>query len=182
MTQRTGSISDETSSDDDSSEDEAFTDLKTLAAQADLPNEFWQVSTMEKLELKLFFVNFLCIQVQKVVRYLKIGNQTATIIALCNLVDFDLTSEYCQLAIMDAGGLEVLANLLETDDFKCKLGSLRILVLITVHPSIRRSVTLMVCTLYIVCKSIFKLSTHFHQNSILNLGWHRTNDRDPGRP
>ena len=24
-------------------------------------------------------------------RYLKIGNQTATIIALCNLVDFDLT-------------------------------------------------------------------------------------------
>ena len=55
MTQRTGSISDETSSDDDSSEDEAFTDLKTLAAQADLPNEFWQVSTMEKLELKLFF-------------------------------------------------------------------------------------------------------------------------------
>ena len=81
---------------------------------------------------------------QKVVRYLKIGNQTATIIALCNLVDFDLTSEYCQLAIMDAGGLEVLANLLETDDAKCKLGSLRILVLITRHPSIRRSVTLMV--------------------------------------
>ena len=45
---------------------------------------------------------------------------------------------------MDAGGLEVLANLLETDDSKCKLGSLRVLRLITVHPSIRRSVTLMV--------------------------------------
>ena len=44
---------------------------------------------------------------------------------------------------MDAGGLEVLANLLETDDFKCKLGSLRILSEITVHPNIRRSVTLM---------------------------------------
>ena len=43
-TTRTGSLSgDETSSDDDSSEDEAFTDLKTLAAQADLPNDFWQV-------------------------------------------------------------------------------------------------------------------------------------------
>lgn len=77
------------------------------------------------------------------VRYLKIGNQTATIISLCNLVDFDLTKDYCQLAILDAGGLEVLANLLETDDYKCKLGSLRILRLITVHPSIRRSVTLM---------------------------------------
>ena len=43
-TTRTGSLSgDETSSDDDSSEDEAFTDLKTLAAQSDLPNDFWQV-------------------------------------------------------------------------------------------------------------------------------------------
>ena len=41
-------------------------------------------------------------------RYLKIGNQTATIIALCNLVDFNLKKDYCQLAIMDAGGLEVL--------------------------------------------------------------------------
>ena len=72
------------------------------------------------------------------VRYLKIGNQTATIIALCNLVDFDLTKDYCQLAIMDAGGLEVLANLLETEDYKCKFGSLRVLRLITVHPIIRR--------------------------------------------
>ena len=44
---------------------------------------------------------------------------------------------------MDAGGLEVLANLLETEDFKCKFGSLRVLRLITVHPIIRRSVTLM---------------------------------------
>ncbi len=82
-----GSISEGTSSDDESSEDEPCTDLKTLAAQADSPNDFWQV--------------------QKVVRYLKIGNQTATIISLCNLVDFDLTKDYCQLAIMDAGGLEV---------------------------------------------------------------------------
>ena len=52
------------------------------------------------------------------------------------LVDFDLKKDYCQLAIMDSGGLEVLANLLETDDYKCKLGSLRVLRLITVHPNI----------------------------------------------
>ena len=58
-------------------------------------------------------------------------------------MDFDLKKDYCQLAIMDSGGLEVLANLLETDDYKCKLGSLRVLRLITVHPNIRRSVTLM---------------------------------------
>ena len=36
--------SDNTTTDEESSsEDEAFTDLKALANQADLPNEFWQV-------------------------------------------------------------------------------------------------------------------------------------------
>ncbi|XP_040583348.1 outer dynein arm-docking complex subunit 2 [Lepeophtheirus salmonis] len=44
---------------------------------------------------------------------------------------------------MDAGGLEVLANLLETDNIKCKIGSLKILKDITIHPSIRKSITLM---------------------------------------
>ena len=43
----------------------------------------------------------------KLVRYLKIGNQTATIIALCNMVDYDLKKEHVQLAVLDAGGLEV---------------------------------------------------------------------------
>jgi hypothetical protein len=38
---------------------------------------------------------------------------------------------------------QVLTNLLETDDLKCKTGSLRVLREITIHPSIRRSVTLM---------------------------------------
>ena len=41
------------------------------------------------------------------VRYLKIGNQTATIIALCNMADYDLKKEHVQLAVLDAGGLEV---------------------------------------------------------------------------
>ena len=105
-----------------------------------------------------------CLQVQKLVRYLKVGNQTATIIALCNLADFDLTAHFCQastkfyvasiesahllqrlnchqMAIMDAGGLEVLVNLLETDDVKCKIGSLKILKEIVVHPDIRKAIT-----------------------------------------
>ncbi len=33
--------------------------------------------------------------------------------------------------------IQVLANLLETDDPKCKIGSLRILQKVTVHPAIR---------------------------------------------
>ncbi|CAB4053895.1 Armadillo repeat-containing protein gudu,Armadillo repeat-containing protein 4 [Lepeophtheirus salmonis] len=119
-------VSDEgsSSSEQSSSDDEVIsTDVKSLAAQGDVPQEFWQV--------------------QKLIRYLKIGNLTATIISLCNLADFDLKKEYCQIAIMDAGGLEVLANLLETDNIKCKIGSLKILKDITIHPSIRKSITLM---------------------------------------
>ena len=50
------------------------------------------------------------------------GNQTATIIALCSMRDFNLSQETCQLAIRDVGGLDVLINLLETDEIKCKVG------------------------------------------------------------
>ena len=63
-----------------------FLDYKTYLAQLTaqgLPQQFWAV--------------------QKLVRYLRIGNQTATVIALCNLVDFDLEKEYVQAAIMEAG-------------------------------------------------------------------------------
>ena len=36
-----------------------------------------------------------------------------------------------------------MANLLETDDTKCKIGSLTILKEITVHPDIRKAITMM---------------------------------------
>jgi hypothetical protein len=41
--------------------------------------------------------------------------------SLCCLKDHDLTTEMNLTAIRDSGGLEVLVNLLETDDFKCKV-------------------------------------------------------------
>ncbi|XP_044534873.1 outer dynein arm-docking complex subunit 2 [Gracilinanus agilis] len=69
--------------------------------QTDLPSEYWQI--------------------QKLVKYLKGGNQTATVIALCSMRDFNLAQETCQLAIRDVGGLEVLINLLDTDEIKCKV-------------------------------------------------------------
>lgn len=55
------------------------------------------------------------------------GNQTSTVIALCSILDFDLSQEACHLAIRDSGGLDLLINLLETSDVKCKIGALRIL-------------------------------------------------------
>ncbi len=53
------------------------------------------------------------------------GNQTATIISLCAMRDFNLAQETCQLAIRDVGGLEVLINLLDTDEIKCKVSQVK---------------------------------------------------------
>ena len=72
--------------------------------------------------------------------FVKGGNQTATIIALCSMRDFNLSQEACQFAIRDVGGLEVLINLLDTEDNKCKIGSLQILKQISQNPYIRRSI------------------------------------------
>ncbi len=59
--------------------------------------------------------------------FLQGGNQTSTVIALCSILDFDLSQEACQLAIRDSSGMDLLVNLLETDDIKCKIGTLRIM-------------------------------------------------------
>ena len=79
-------VEEESSSESEDSDEESNVDYKTYLAQLTaqgLPQQFWAV--------------------QKLVRYLRIGNQTATVIALCNLVDFDLEKEYVQAAIMEAG-------------------------------------------------------------------------------
>lgn len=50
---------------------------------------------------------------------LKAGNQTATVIALACMKDQDLNSDVALLAMRDIGGLEILINLLETNEPKC---------------------------------------------------------------
>ncbi|XP_035944718.1 outer dynein arm-docking complex subunit 2 isoform X1 [Halichoerus grypus] len=103
----------------ESEEDEEPPDHRQ-EANVDLPSEYWQI--------------------QKLVKYLKGGNQIATVIALCSMKDFNLAQETCQLAIRDVGGLEVLINLLDTDEVKCKIGSLKILKEISHNPQIRRNI------------------------------------------
>ncbi|XP_028825125.1 armadillo repeat-containing protein 4 [Denticeps clupeoides] len=106
-TQRIKTTSDDFSeSSSESEEDEELTERRT-ETNSDLPSEYWQI--------------------QKLVKYMKWGNQTATVIVLCALRDFNLAQETCQLAIRDAGGLEVLLNLLGTEEVKCMIGSLMIL-------------------------------------------------------
>ncbi|KAM6375234.1 LOW QUALITY PROTEIN: outer dynein arm-docking complex subunit 2 [Alca torda] len=86
----------------------------------DLPSEYWGI--------------------QKLAKYLKGGNPTATVIALCSMRDFNLAQETCQLAIRDIGCLEVLINLLDTEEIKCQIGSLKILKEISQNTMIRHAI------------------------------------------
>ncbi|CAF0732050.1 unnamed protein product [Rotaria sp. Silwood1] len=112
--------SEESSEGEDDDEEEDQLVERTRQDQTDLPSEYWQI--------------------QRLVKYLKGGNPTATVIALSSIRDFNLSIEICQLAIRDVGGLEVLVNLLETDDIDCKIGSLYILKEVSNNPSIRRNI------------------------------------------
>ncbi|XP_034027915.1 armadillo repeat-containing protein 4 [Thalassophryne amazonica] len=103
----------------ESEEDEDKVDSRPTRT-TDRPSEYWQI--------------------QKIIKGLKGGNQTATVLALCAIMDFNLAQETSQLAIRDVGGLEVLINLLETEDSKCKIGSLKILRTICLNLQIRRAV------------------------------------------
>uniref|UniRef100_A0A182K4J8 Armadillo repeat-containing domain-containing protein n=1 Tax=Anopheles christyi TaxID=43041 RepID=A0A182K4J8_9DIPT len=106
--------SDQVSSSD---EEERWKDSKLTN---DVPSEYWHI--------------------QKLVKYMKAGNQTATIVALCCLKDHDLTTQMNQRAIQDCGGLEVLVNLLESNDMKCRLGALSVLSEISSNLDIRRAI------------------------------------------
>ncbi|NXO07896.1 ARMC4 protein, partial [Oriolus oriolus] len=78
--------------------------------------------------------------VQKLAKYVKGGDPTATVIALCSMRDLNLSQETCQLAIKDTGCLEVLINLLDTDEIKCQTGSLKILKEISQNILIRHAI------------------------------------------
>ncbi|NWI74605.1 ARMC4 protein, partial [Dryoscopus gambensis] len=78
--------------------------------------------------------------VQKLTKYVKGGDPTATVIALCSMRDLNLSQETCQLAIKDTGCLEVLINLLDTEEIKCQTGSLKILKEISQNILIRHAI------------------------------------------
>ncbi|NXV44400.1 ARMC4 protein, partial [Uria aalge] len=94
--------------------------VRRQEGNTDLPSEYWGI--------------------QKLAKYLKGGNPTATVIALCSMRDFNLAQETCQLAIRDIGCLEVLINLLDTEEIKCQIGSLKILKEISQNTMIRHAI------------------------------------------
>ncbi|XP_023288115.1 armadillo repeat-containing protein gudu isoform X2 [Orussus abietinus] len=84
----------------------------------DVPSEYWHL--------------------QKLVKYMKAGNQTATIVSLCLLKDYELNSNALRSCFREMGGLELLINLLETKDTKCQHGALIVLLQMTTSSEMRR--------------------------------------------
>ncbi|XP_059674975.1 outer dynein arm-docking complex subunit 2 isoform X2 [Gavia stellata] len=114
-----GRLEDISESSSETEEDEEQP-VRHQEGNTDLPSEYWGI--------------------QKLAKYLKGGNPTATVIALCSMRDFNLAQETCQLAIRDIGCLEVLINLLDTEEIKCQIGSLKILKEISQNTLIRHAI------------------------------------------
>ncbi|XP_066593001.1 armadillo repeat-containing protein gudu [Prorops nasuta] len=103
----------------------------------ELPSESDTESNFIKEELQDVSSEFW--HIQKLIKYMKAGNQTATMISLCLLKDHELTNKDVQRAINDVGGLEVLVNLLETKELNCQSGSLSVLLQIAATADMRRN-------------------------------------------
>lgn len=84
----------------------------------DIPSEYWAL--------------------QKLIKYVKTGNVIATNLCLCCIRGYNLSEQINQKAIHSVGGLEVLINLLSSNDMPCRLGSLNILTSITENIDVRR--------------------------------------------
>ncbi|CAJ1081826.1 outer dynein arm-docking complex subunit 2 [Xyrichtys novacula] len=115
-----GAMQDAYSESSSESEEEEEQLERRPESNTDLPSEYWQI--------------------QKLVKYLKEGDQTATVLTLCAMMDLNLMQETCQMAIRDVGGLEVLLNLLDTSEVRCKIGSLKILRKISHNMQIRQAI------------------------------------------
>ncbi|XP_076045813.1 armadillo repeat-containing protein gudu [Oratosquilla oratoria] len=112
-----GEDEDEDNEEDEEEEDQLY---KTDLQSAELSSDYWQI--------------------QKLVKYLRVGNATSTIIALVALKDCPLHLHVCQLALNMLGGVEVLLNILKTHHLRCTLGSLQVLEAACGHISIRAAV------------------------------------------
>ncbi|XP_020288030.1 armadillo repeat-containing protein 4 [Pseudomyrmex gracilis] len=108
----------EEESSDDEAESESEEEDRYQEDHPELPSEFWHI--------------------QKLIKYMKGGNQTATMVSLCLLKDYELTNKVIQKAIHEMGGLEILVNLLETNDIKCQNGSLSVLLQIATSTEMKR--------------------------------------------
>lgn len=84
----------------------------------DLPIEYWTL--------------------QKLVKFMKIGNQVVTNACLCCIRDYDLKQQLNLRAIFSVGGLETLVNLCKSNDLVCRIGTLYVLREMSTNIDMRR--------------------------------------------
>lgn len=101
-----------------SSSDEEDRWRETKPPVEDLPSDYWTI--------------------QKLFRYVKSGNAIPTMVSLCCVTDIDLTRQINQMAIRDCGGIDILVNLLDTNDIQCRLCALRLLATLSLNIDIRK--------------------------------------------
>lgn len=104
-----------------SDEEESGQIQKNIDVYTELPASYWQI--------------------QKLCRYIKGGNETATLIALIAVSEFNLNDETTWLGLRDSNCLDVLINILDVDgNTDCKIASLKILKEICKNLNVARSV------------------------------------------
>lgn len=79
-------------------------------------------------------------EIFKIIKNLKYGDCTITVLSLCLLQDCNLHLPANQKSVKDSDGIPLLLNLLETNKLQCQLGALKVLCKIAFNPLIRRSI------------------------------------------
>ncbi|XP_014247105.1 armadillo repeat-containing protein gudu-like isoform X1 [Cimex lectularius] len=64
-------------------------------------------------------------QIRKLMKFMKAGDESTTVVSLACLADYDLMKPENQYAIVDTGGIEILINTLGVQSIKCIVGALR---------------------------------------------------------
>ncbi|XP_023216582.1 armadillo repeat-containing protein gudu-like isoform X2 [Centruroides sculpturatus] len=80
------------------------------------------------------------IKILKLIKSLKFGDCTNTVLSLCLLQECDVHLPANQKVIEDSNCITLLLNLLETDVLRCQIGALKVLREIASNPAMRHSI------------------------------------------
>ncbi|GAB6023834.1 Facilitated trehalose transporter Tret1 [Chamberlinius hualienensis] len=106
-------------------------------------NNLWtqQQQQPQKTAIVDYSVDYM--QIQKLIKYTRNGNPTATLLALCSLSRFDYSVEPFQKAIFNTNGMELFLNILETDQLFCQVASLKLISTLSKFIKFRRNILIL---------------------------------------
>ncbi|MES1903122.1 MAG: Armadillo repeat-containing protein 4 [Paramarteilia canceri] len=77
-------------------------------------------------------------QIQKLIKFMRVGNQTATPIALCSINNMNFSTSHVQASLKDFNATETLLNIADTEHLQSKTAALRILAKMSRYTIFRR--------------------------------------------